>query len=119
MAHKQVVGIFGQKLAVDYLRQKQYQILAENYSTRGGEIDIIAQKDGQIIFVEVKTRLSRKYGLPEEAVSESKRQKMEQTAFKYLAENNVKEENFRFDILAIEIDKANKKALIRHHKNIE
>jgi putative endonuclease len=119
MAHKQQVGIFGQKLAVEFLQQKQYRILAENYSTRRGEIDIVAQQDGQLVFVEVKTRLSRKYGLPEEAVSKLKRQKMQWAAYKYLTENNINSDNFRFDILAIEIDKDSKRALIRHHKNLE
>ena len=113
------VGIFGQKLAADFLRQKKYQIEAENFRAREGEIDIIAAKDGQLVFVEVKTRLSNRFGLPEEAVSESKLEKMRQTALKYLELKQLNHDNYRFDIVAIEIDKAQKKAIIRHYKNIE
>jgi putative endonuclease len=119
MNHKGQVGSFGQKLAVDFLRQRKYQIEAENFRTRQGEIDIIALRDGQVIFVEVKTRLSDRFGLPEEAVSASKLEKMRLTAYKYLKENGVNHDNFRFDIVAIVIDKADKKANIRHYKNIE
>ena len=113
------IGIFGQKLAVDFLRRQGYQLKAENFRTRQGEIDIVAIKDGQIVFVEVKTRLSERFGLPEEAVSSGKLEKMRLTAFKYLEQNQENTDNFRFDIVAIVIDKIEKKAIIRHYKNIE
>lgn len=113
------VGGFGQGLAVNYLRGKKYQIEAENFRTRQGEIDIIVSQDSQVIFVEVKTRLSERFGLPEEAVSESKLEKMRLTALQYLEQKQINHDNYRFDIVAIVIDKANKKANIRHYKNIE
>lgn len=113
------IGCYGQQLAVEYLGRKKYQIKAENFRAPQGEIDIIADHDGQLVFVEVKTRLSEKYCLPEEAVSERKREKMMQTALNYLEQQQVNHDNYRFDIVAIVIDKANKKAVIRHHKNIE
>ena len=119
MNYKGQIGSFGQKLAADFLRRKKYQIEAENFRTRQGEIDIIATQDGQLVFVEVKTRLSNRFGLPEEAVSQSKLEKMQQTALKYLKQQQINHDNYRFDIVAIEIDKAQKKAAIRHYKNIE
>jgi len=112
------IGIFGQRLAISYLKSKDYEFLAENFRSNEGEIDIIAQKDGQICFIEVKTRLSRKYGLPEESVSEKKEEKMKQTAFKYLEKQQINHDDYRFDLIAIEIDKKQKKAFIRHYKNI-
>jgi putative endonuclease len=119
MNRKGEIGNFGQKLAADFLRQKQYQIEAENFRTRQGEIDLIASKDGQLAFVEVKTRLSSRFGLPEEAVSAGKLAKMRLTALTYMKQQAINHDNYRFDIVAIEIDKSNKKAVIRHYKNIE
>jgi len=118
MNFKLKIGVFGQKLAADYLKKKDYEIQAENYFAKIGEIDLIAIKDGQIIFIEVKTRLSDKFGLPEEAVDEKKKEKLYQTGLKYLKEKQINHENFRFDCLAIEIDRLNKIAKIRHHKGI-
>ncbi len=111
-------GKFGQQLAKEYLEKKGYKILAENFHCLAGEIDLIAEKNGQLIFIEIKTRFSRNFGLPEEAVNETKRNKMEKTALVYLEKEKIKNENFRFDCLAIEIDKEEKKAKIRHHKAI-
>jgi len=112
------IGDFGQKLAANYLQKKGYDILAEKYFAKVGEIDLIVQKNGQIIFVEVKTRLSNKFGLPEEAIDEFKKEKLYAAGLKYLEEVQIKNENFRWDCVAIEIDKANKIAKIRHHKGI-
>jgi len=112
-------GIFGQKIAAGFLQRQGYKIETENFRSREGEIDLIAAKDGQIVFVEVKTRLSNSFGLPEEAVSASKLSKMQLTALKYMKQQEINHDNYRFDIVAIEIDKAQKKAKIRHYKNIE
>jgi putative endonuclease len=115
---KNIIGDFGQQLAADFLLKRGYLILAEKYYTREGEIDIVAQKDQQIIFIEVKTRSSAKFGLPEEAIDRQKKEKMQQAALLYLQEKPISDDNYRFDCLAIEIDKKNKKAVIRHHKCI-
>lgn len=111
-------GSYGQGLAAVFLQQRKYRLIGQNYYTRLGEIDLIAEQDGQIVFVEVKTRLSRRFGLPEEAVSDRKKAKMRQSAWQYIEKEQINHDNYRFDIIAIEIDKDNKKALIRHHKNV-
>jgi len=115
---KKQIGDFGQQLAADFLLGRGYKILTKNYFARAGEIDLIAEKDGQVVFVEVKTRLSDKFGLPEEAVDNKKREKMHLAGLKYLEEKQIENDNFRFDIVAVEIDKKSKKAVIRHHKGI-
>ncbi|MDD5043907.1 MAG: YraN family protein [Patescibacteria group bacterium] len=100
------LGNWGEDLAVKFLEEKKYKILARNYRNRWGEIDIIASKrDGffgkeKIFFVEVKTRASNNYGWPEEAVNEEKRKKIEYLADCYLKENNLEGE-FRFDVISI------------------
>ena len=60
------IGKFGQQIAGQFLQKRGYEILAENFHSRKGEIDLVVEKDGQLVFVEVKTRLSDKFGLPEE-----------------------------------------------------
>jgi len=112
------IGDFGQQIAKRYLLNKNYKILGENYYCREGEIDLIAQKGSQIVFLEVKTRLSRNFGLPEEAVGKEKKEKMEKAALVYLEKEKVKNENYRLDLMAVEIDKQDQKARIRHHKAI-
>jgi len=115
---KKQIGNFGQQVAADFLLGRGYKILAQNFFTPQGEIDLILEKDGQLVFVEVKTRLSDKFGLPEEAVDNKKREKMHQAGLKYLEEKQIKSDNFRFDIVAVEIDKDKKNAKIRHHKGM-
>lgn len=115
---RQQIGILGQQLARDFLSKRGYRIIAQNYFSPFGEIDIIAQQDLQLVFIEVKTRLSNLYGLPEEAVSPGKIAKLLKTAGQYLADKQVVDDNFRLDSIAIEIDEANHKARIRHYKNI-
>lgn len=112
------IGKFGQQLAAKFLFRRNYEIITENFYCQFGEIDIIAQKEKQLVFVEVKTRLSDKYGLPEEALTKSKYHKLYQSALKYLETNQINNDNFRLDCLAVEINLAAKKAQIRHHKNI-
>ena len=118
MTLKKQIGDFGQNIAREYLARKHYEILEENFFTRLGEIDIIAKNNGQVVFVEVKTRLSAKFGLPEEAVGREKIEKMQQAAMEYWQKQQINNDNYRFDMIAVEINKPNKRAIIRHHKNI-
>lgn len=116
--YKQNIGDFGQQLAGQFLISKQHQILEEKYYTRLGEIDIIAEKNNQLLFIEVKTRTSEKFGRPEEAVSQSKKEKMNEAVLQYLSENNINHDNYRLDIIAVLIDKGEMVAKIRHLKNV-
>ncbi|HHZ03254.1 MAG TPA: YraN family protein [Tissierellia bacterium] len=71
-----------ENIAKKFLIDKNYEILEENFTSRFGEIDIIAEKDGRIHFIEVKGRIDTKYGYPREAVTLSKQKKL-RTAAKY------------------------------------
>ena len=77
-------GNIGESLAEGYLIDKGYKILARNYKNKIGEIDIIAQENDRIIFVEVKSRASAKFGYPREAVNYYKQQKIRRVAEVYL-----------------------------------
>jgi len=118
MNWKQKIGNWGQELAKEYLLQKGYQFINQNFHSRFGEVDLIFYDQDQLVFVEVKTRTSAAYGLPEEAITESKKEKLVQTALEYLDKNEIADDNFRLDCLAIELDSENQVAKIRHHRAI-
>lgn len=95
------VGQDGETLAAEFLSRNGYTLLERNYRTRNAEIDIIAQDHGCICFVEVKTRTSRKKGLPRESVDHSKQQKLISGASFYLKEKKLLNQQVRFDVVEI------------------
>lgn len=78
------LGKIGEDFAANLLQLQGYRILERNFRCKTGEIDIIAEKDGEISFVEVKTRRSARFGMPAEAVSTEKQRRMRKTAAYYL-----------------------------------
>lgn len=91
----------GEQIATDFLVNKGYRILKRNYRHSCGEIDIIAFKQGIMVFVEVKTRTSLRYGTPEEAINKSKIHHIKSTAMGFLSEFNISFKEIRFDVIAI------------------
>jgi putative endonuclease len=94
-------GKSGEELAQDFLEKNGYKILARNYKTKLGEIDIVARDKDTLCFVEVKTRHSDRYGLPQEAVSDSKQRQISKVALTYLKENRLLDKKARFDVVSI------------------
>jgi len=94
-------GKTGEKLALRALRRAGYRVLATNFRARGGEIDIVADHNGTIVFVEVKTRSSDAFALPALAVNRSKREKLARTAWYFLKCNSATDRNCRFDVVSI------------------
>ena len=87
--NKRKFGIIGEKIAQGYLINKGYKILETNYYTRNGEIDIIAQKDKCIIFVEVKTRTNLNFGTPAMSVNSIKKKHIKSVAKSFLYLNRL------------------------------
>lgn len=106
------VGYAGEDLAVRYLRKRGYEILRTNFRFERAEIDVIARDGEALVFVEVKSRKSKSFGEPEEAVTPRKRQQLRKAAEGYLFENEIDNVECRFDVLAISFDKG--KASIDH-----
>jgi len=96
------VGVWGESLATEYLQGKGYDILGRNIRTPYGELDIIARKGWVTVFVEVKTRRSSVFGLPEEAITAKKRQHLIQSAQAFLQEHPEYEGDWRIDVIAIQ-----------------
>jgi len=98
---KQSLGRWGEKQAAAYLTQQNYHILEMNTRTPYGEIDLIASKDGVIVFVEVKTRTSNAYGLPEESINPRKQAHILSSAQHYIQEHPELEGSWRIDVISI------------------
>ena len=110
------IGKFGENEAVEYLKQKGYKILERNFSCKRGEIDIIALDKKEIVFIEIKARMSLKYGLPSEAVTKRKLEHIYKTAEYFLYVRNLESENTRIDVIEIYIK--NNKVIINHLKQV-
>ena len=95
------LGKAGEAIACKYLKRLGYVIIARNYSTRIGEIDIIAKDGDTLVFVEVKTRRSDAYGRPEEAINAKKKRKLSRLAQLYIKNKNLYNKKARFDVVAI------------------
>ena len=93
-------GKEGEAQAAEFLKGQGYKIARLNYKTKLGEIDIIAWEKDTICFIEVKTRQSDKFGLPQEAVSWRKQSQISKTAIIYLKENKLLDKKARFDVVA-------------------
>lgn len=100
MKHNQQIGKWGEQAAADYLSQRGYQILDKNARTPYGEIDLVAALENVTVFVEVKARTTRFFGLPEEAVTARKLAHMRAAAEFYAAEHEI--DNWQLDVLAVE-----------------
>jgi putative endonuclease len=102
------LGKEGEKLAVQFLKARGFRIIDRNYRTAFGEIDVIAEEGGVLVFVEVKTRSGDAYGSPFEAVDRRKREKIKKVALCYLKEIR-KQPPARFDVLSIDVESGRKK----------
>lgn len=104
MAAHNNLGKDGEQQAVKYLQENNYTILECNWRYNKHEIDIIAKNREYIVFIEVKTRKSNKWGDPEEAVSDKQMRRIIEAADFYLIDNDI-ETPARFDIISIMQDK--------------
>jgi len=111
------VGAIGEKLAADLLKKHGYKILQRNYRCREGEVDIIAQKDDSLVFVEVRTKKSSGFGTPEESVSFFKREKLISLANAYIQTLDNPPASWRIDVVAVELAPNNKVSRLEHIEN--
>ena len=111
------LGKWGEDLASQFLIKQGYKLIGRNFvESTYGEIDLICQKDDEIIFVEVKTRTSRAFGDGEEAVSYYKQQKILKAIEGYLQDNET-ELSPRFDVIVVELFSLTPKFI--HYENVE
>ncbi|MBU6414631.1 YraN family protein [Patescibacteria group bacterium] len=114
------LGQKGEKLASNYLISNGYAILDKNYRTPIGEIDIIAENNGILCIIEVKTGTdeSTKYFLPEQRIDAKKRNRLRKLAEIYVKHNNINQKKeIRIDAISV-IFRENKEPIIEHFENI-
>ena len=119
-SQKRKFGDIGEKIAEQYLKSKGYAIIEKNYLKPWGEIDLVAKKDGSLVFCEVKTRDAKhmEHYLAEASVNRLKIRKLQKICETYLMERRLPySQKWQIDVLAIAVDKEKKKARVRHFKN--
>lgn len=119
--HKKKIGDLGENITCRFLVKRGFRILDRNYSKKWGEIDIVAEKDRILHFVEVKTVVSHETGKyrPEENVNHQKLKRLSRIIQTYLIDKNVSYETvWQIDIMAVFLDTGNKKAKFRFTDNI-
>lgn len=97
----QRVGRLGETEAVAALERAGYRIVARNYRCPAGELDVVAEQDGVLVFVEVKCRSSLAYGLPRDAVTPGKRRRLARAASHYLMEHVPDDRAYRIDLVEV------------------
>ena len=97
----QAFGERGESLAVWYLKKNGYKIIEQNYRTKLGEIDIIAKEKKTLVFVEVKSRRSMRFGNPKWAITPKKQRTISMVALSYLKATKQSNARARFDVIAI------------------
>jgi len=117
MSNLKKIGKAGEEIAAKYLTRKGYQIIKQNYRCKNGEIDLIVQDGDTIVFIEVKTRRSLRFGIPQVAVDTKKQLKISAVALNYLFETDAFNSPCRFDVIAITLPPASEKIKINHIKN--
>jgi len=111
------IGKKGEQYAVDYLRALGYEIVRTNYHILGGEIDIISRKESEIVFVEVKTRRSNRYGQGEESITRTKLRRLNLAMHRFLAEQYWRTD-YRLDVISIQMNSFEEVCNLRHYKNV-
>jgi putative endonuclease len=115
--HRQKVGRWGENIAAAYLENNGYSLLARNFRTAHGEIDIIGMKGDLLVFVEVKTRRSHIFAYPEDSVTLRKQSYLLSAAEEYLQNCTFPVESWQFDVITVE-GAPGKNTQINHFENV-
>lgn len=106
MYNRQEIGKIGEDKACELLLKEGYKIIERNFRCKLGEVDIIAQdKNNDLVFIEVKTRRSFRYGIPCEAINKTKKIHIYKVAKFYILKNKISNKNIRFDAIEIKLGK--------------
>ena len=105
--NRKQLGLYGEHIAAQFLSKHGYQIIEKNFRCSLGEIDIIAEHNGCIVFIEVRTKKKLTFGTPEESITTAKKDKLISLVETYLQMKEKSDSPWRIDMVAIEIHKDN------------
>ncbi len=110
-------GQLGERIAGDYLKKNGYKVIERNYRTKYGEIDLICQKEKNLVFVEVRTKKGENFGTPEETIDKKKMRKLWGNAMAYAARNKWRG-LYRVDAVCIVLKPSGEVDRLNHYENI-
>ncbi len=116
-AHRHTLGRIGEEIAADFLEKKGYSILARNYRTPYGEIDLIVKQGDTVVFTEVKTRASNSLGPPEISITRRKLEHMRNAAEAYIQAATEHFGDWRIDVISVQMQANAAAPLIIHFEN--
>ena len=116
MTYQQQIGRKGENIAADYLTNKGYRLLEQNYHTRYGELDLVMSHGGMIVFVEVKTRTSRTFGAPETSITPTKLEHLINAGLLWLQEHPEAPDDWRIDVVSIFLSRQTNSPEIQHFR---
>jgi putative endonuclease len=98
---RQLLGAEGEAQAASWYEGQGYEVVARNWRCREGELDLVVRRGRALVFVEVKTRSTDRFGSPAEAVTPTKQRRLRTLAMRYLAASGARPTSLRFDVVAI------------------
>lgn len=111
------LGAIGEALAAQYLARQGYRVLARNRRTTLGELDLVVRDGGELVFVEVKTRIGGPDAVPEESVHPTKVARLVRLAESYLVAEDQEDAMWRIDVVAVVLDDAGQLRRLEHFRN--
>jgi putative endonuclease len=115
MDRRRQTGQQGEDLATAYLTERGYELVERNWRCPAGELDIIMEKEATLVFVEVRARRSRRFGLAEESITPAKQARLIELAQTYLQQNDLFRRSWRIDVVAVGL--SSEPAHINHIEN--
>ena len=101
MVDPRSLGAAGEEMAAAWYLARGYSIVCRNWRCRDGELDLVVRRGQELVFVEVKARRTSRFGLPAEAVTPAKQQRLRRLAVRYLQDTGARGGRLRFDVVAI------------------
>ena len=111
------LGQAGEDIARRHLEERGYALRQANYRCRWGEVDLVMEHEGAVVFVEVRTKRSTAFGTPEESVTAAKRKRLTATAYTYLQEHDL-DVPFQIDLVAIAVNTRGEVTRVTHLENV-
>jgi putative endonuclease len=114
MRRRQSLGRRGEDIAAHFLQKEGYEIVTRNWHCREGEIDIVAQRESEFVFVEVRTRRSDRFGTPEESITTAKQTRFVSACHAYLMATEQEDIPWHIDVIAIVMGKDGQVTRLNH-----
>lgn len=118
MSKTKLLGCYGESLAADYLIKKGYAIVAKNYRAGRSELDIITEKDGRLVFFEIKTRNHDDICNMEIPLGQEQSNNLKRGIIAYCIKNHVNLDMVRLDLLLVSVDRKNRLIRFKHYRDV-